>query len=64
MTAISFILTNVFIFSYILKSGTCVKASKINFKHRLMDKNINEVCIYILMHSLLIVQKDSNIIFY
>jgi len=33
-------------FSYMLRSGTCVNASKINFKHRLVDKNIKEVCIY------------------
>lgn len=52
-----------YFFSYMLRSGTCVKASKINFKHRLMDKTIKEVCIYVLMHSLRIVQ-ESNSIFY
>ncbi|XP_050981442.1 protein Mis18-beta [Labeo rohita] len=28
---------------YMLRSGTCVKASKVNFKHRPVDKNIKEL---------------------
>ncbi|KAF4105940.1 hypothetical protein G5714_013602 [Onychostoma macrolepis] len=38
-----FLLRKELINCYMLRSGTCVKASKINFKHRLMDKNIKEL---------------------
>ncbi|KAK7148383.1 hypothetical protein R3I93_012643 [Phoxinus phoxinus] len=38
-----FLLRKELINCYMLRSGTCVNASKINFKHRLMDKNINEL---------------------
>ncbi len=45
-----------------LRSGTCAKASKINFKHRLMDKNINEV--FMPINIQFILQKGINIILY
>ncbi|XP_052428160.1 uncharacterized protein LOC127970015 isoform X1 [Carassius gibelio] len=38
-----FLLRKELINCYMLRSGACVKASKINFKHRLMDKNIKEL---------------------
>uniref|UniRef100_A0A8C1THW8 Opa interacting protein 5 n=1 Tax=Cyprinus carpio TaxID=7962 RepID=A0A8C1THW8_CYPCA len=41
-----FLLRKELINCYMLRSGACVKASKINFKHRLMDKNIKEVSIF------------------
>lgn len=45
-----------------LRSGSCVKASKINFKHRLMDKNIKEV--FMPINIQFILQKGINIIGY
>lgn len=42
-----FLLRKELINCYILRSGTCVKASKINFKHRLMDKNIKKLKEYL-----------------
>ncbi|XP_018948998.2 protein Mis18-beta-like [Cyprinus carpio] len=38
-----FLLRKELINCYMLRSGARVKASKINFKHRLMDKNIKEL---------------------
>ncbi|XP_016364153.1 protein Mis18-beta-like [Sinocyclocheilus rhinocerous] len=42
-----FLLRKELINCYMLRSGACVKASKINFKHRLMDKNIQELKQYL-----------------
>lgn len=38
-----FLLRKELINCYMLRSGTCVKASKVNFKQRLMDKHIKEL---------------------
>ncbi|XP_051946644.1 protein Mis18-beta-like [Xyrauchen texanus] len=38
-----FLLRKELINCYMLRSGTCIKASKISFKHRIMDKNIKEL---------------------
>ncbi|KAG1950309.1 protein Mis18-beta [Pimephales promelas] len=42
-----FLLRKELINCYMLRSGTCVNASKINFKHRLVDKNIKELKQYL-----------------